>query len=169
MSETMRLVLWYSFGISTTVANLILAFKLPLKEIIKRRKRKLLVTGRTAREKAFELGDEKNQGNSELPKQLGVQVTAYEREVSLQRREAIEQIKHTQSKKMLRSAMSKIERDEANPNLAPVPRQQKEYRSASPEPVESEAIREAHYAKSPTFSKSSLAARIRVRAQSHDL
>ncbi|GMH48856.1 hypothetical protein TL16_g00391 [Triparma laevis f. inornata] len=82
LSETMRLILWYSFGISTTVANLILAFKLPLKEIIKRRKRKLLVTGRTAREKAFELGDEKNQGNSELPKQLGVQVTAYEREIS---------------------------------------------------------------------------------------
>ncbi|GMH83970.1 hypothetical protein TrVE_jg10226 [Triparma verrucosa] len=162
LSTEMRLILWYSFGISTIIANLILAWKLPLKEIIKRRKRKLLVTGRTAREKAFELGDEKNQGNSELPKQLGVKVTPYEREVSLQRREAIENIKKIQSRKMLRSAM---ERDEVNPNLA----QFKDQRSSSPEPVESEAIRDAHYSRSPTLSKSSLAARIRVRAQSHDL
>ena len=63
-----------------------MAAKLPLKDIITMWRRKLSVGGRTAREKGFGVGPEKVLGNSILPKQLGVEVSPYDRELSLQRK-----------------------------------------------------------------------------------
>ena len=57
-------------------------------EIIALRRKKLNVAGRSVREKAFRLGPEekRNAGNQKLPKVFGHKATAYEKEISVQRK-----------------------------------------------------------------------------------
>jgi len=88
------------------LACIILAIKLPLKDIVAKRRRKLSVTGRTAREKAFDIGPEKNAGNSSLPKVLGVEVTPYERELSFQRKEHNKRIQKEAESRAARHAQN---------------------------------------------------------------
>ncbi|GMI11926.1 hypothetical protein TrRE_jg6613 [Triparma retinervis] len=92
MPSTLRQALWYVFALASMGACMILAIKLPLKEIIAKRRRKLSVTGRTTREKAHDVGPEKVAGQSSLPKFFGVEVSPYDREISAQRKAANKEI-----------------------------------------------------------------------------
>jgi len=101
MAVSTRELLWYLFASSSIAAALVLAVKLPLKKIVAERRKKLSITGRTARERGFDVGPEKNAGNSSLPKALGIEVSPFDREVSVQRREH-NQILGMESKKLLK-------------------------------------------------------------------
>ena len=101
MAVSTRELLWYLFASSSIAAALVLAIKLPLKEIVAERRKRINITGRTARERAFDVGPKKNAGNSSLPKSLGIEVSPYDREVSVQRREH-NQILRVESKKLLK-------------------------------------------------------------------
>jgi hypothetical protein len=103
MPPLRRQALWYVFTIASMGACMILAIKLPLKEIIAKRRRKLSVTGRTTREKAHDVGPEKVAGQSSLPKFFGVEVSPYDREISAQRKAANKEIEREAA---LREAMN---------------------------------------------------------------
>ena len=86
MPKLLEDVLWHVFTIVSVISCMILAHFLPLKEIIEKRRRRLSVNGKTARERAFDLGGMKNAGNAHLPKRLGIKVSPLEKEISVMRR-----------------------------------------------------------------------------------
>ena len=90
MSAFLVRLLWYVFSGLSIFSTYILATNLPLDEIIALRRKKLNVAGRSVREKAFRLGPEekRNTGNQKLPKVFGHKATAYEKEISVQRKKA---------------------------------------------------------------------------------